>query len=72
MAPELRNKGFGTKIVKTAEQIAKDAGCKFAELETLDFQAEDFYQKLGYNKFAIVEKYMGHFDYIFMRKQLDK
>ena len=71
IAPEFRNKGFGTKIVNIAEQIAKNKGCKAAELETLDFQAEAFYQKLGYRKFGVVEKYMGNFDYIFMRKNLE-
>lgn len=71
ITPEFRNKGFGTKIVTVAEQLAKDNGCKVAELETLDFQAEAFYQKLGYGKFGVIKNYMGKFDYIFMRKHLD-
>ncbi len=72
IAPEFRNKGLGTKIVHMAEQIARDKGCKTAELETLDFQAELFYQKVGYSRFGVIEKYMGNYDYIFMRKYFEK
>ena len=66
--PAFRNKGFGTKVVHLAEKIAKGKGCKTSEVETLDFQAKKFYQKLGYNQFGVVGKYMGSCDYIFMRK----
>ncbi len=72
IASQFRNKGFGTKIVHIAEQIAKNKGCQSSELETLDFQAEIFYQKLGYSRFGVVEKYMGKYDYIFMRKYFEK
>lgn len=72
VAPEFRNKGFGTKIVYIAEQIAKNKGCETAEVETLNFQAEIFYQKLGYSRFGVIEKYMGNYDYIFMRKYFEK
>ena len=70
--PAFRKRGFGRKIVDIAEKIARNKGCKFAELETLDFQAEDFYKKLGYCRFGVIKEYMGNYDYVFMRKTLDE
>lgn len=68
VTPKLRNKGFGAKLVNIAEQIAINKGCNTAELETLEFQAEKFYQKLGYHRFGLVKQYMSKFDYFFMKK----
>ena len=43
-----RKNGLGTKILEIAEKEAKKRGCKFAHLDTHDFQAVDFYIKKGY------------------------
>jgi ribosomal protein S18 acetylase RimI-like enzyme len=44
----LRHKGFGRKLLETAEKEAKKRGCENAHLDTHDFQALNFYKKNGY------------------------
>jgi GNAT superfamily N-acetyltransferase len=48
LALELRGKGQGSAMLQRAEQIARDRGCCFVVLDTLDFQARPFYEKYGY------------------------
>jgi GNAT superfamily N-acetyltransferase len=49
---ELRGRGYGGALLDTAEQEAVRSGCPKACLETLSFQARDFYEKRGYVTFA--------------------
>src|SRR5437016_134331 len=44
----LRNQGWGTKLMQTAESMAKEKKCTFATVNTMDWEALPFYQKLGY------------------------
>jgi hypothetical protein len=43
----------------------------FAQLETLPFQAEEFYKKLGYVRIGRVEKLYGNYDALYLRKNLN-
>jgi len=45
---ENRSKGVGTKLIQKAFEFGKENGCTFAFVETMDFQALSFYQKLGF------------------------
>jgi len=45
---ELRYQGYGTQLMQTAENWAKEQGCLFATVNTMDWEALDFYKKLGY------------------------
>jgi GNAT superfamily N-acetyltransferase len=40
-----RKSGYGKKLLLEAEQIAKEKKCDFIKLDTLSFQALDFYKK---------------------------
>ncbi len=44
----LRGQNMGTKILLSLEDVARKRGCKFVLLDTLNFQAKDFYEKQGY------------------------
>lgn len=48
VADELRGKGYGRKLMESAEKLAKDSGCKFITVNTFDWEALDFYKKLGF------------------------
>jgi len=48
VAKAYRGKGLGSQLLKKAMQYGKEQGCTFAYLETLNFQAKDFYHKLGF------------------------
>lgn len=44
----LRGKGYGTQLMHSAEKFALDKGCVFLAVNTMDWEALDFYKKLGY------------------------
>lgn len=48
----LRGRGYGSDLMKIAEEEAHRRGCKSAFVETLSFQALPFYEKLGYKIFS--------------------
>ncbi|WNO60756.1 GNAT family N-acetyltransferase [Rheinheimera sp. MMS21-TC3] len=45
---QYRGQGLGKAMLVEAEQIAKQRGCRYVLLDTLNFQAKPFYQQLGY------------------------
>ncbi|QOL25328.1 GNAT family N-acetyltransferase [Thalassotalea sp. LPB0316] len=48
VAEQLRGKGMGEKLLNAIELEAKKLGCKYALVDTLEFQAKPFYQAHGY------------------------
>lgn len=66
----LRGAGLGAKLMRAAELEAKARGCHAAWLDTYDFQARAFYERLGYAEFGRLDDYpTGHLRH-FMRKDL--
>lgn len=53
----LRGRGIGRSLIEKAEAEAVKRGCRFAFVDTFDFQAPGFYEKLGYSKVFALEKY---------------
>lgn len=45
----LRNQGWGTKLMHEAENMRRKRGALFVTLNTMDWEALPFYQKLGYS-----------------------
>lgn len=45
----LRHQGWGTKLMHEAEKIGRERGASFVTLNTMDWEALPFYQKLGYS-----------------------
>ena len=66
----LRKQGIGSKIVNAAEQEAISRGCTNAWLNTFEFQARGFYEKLGYECFGELPHYPVGFSRYFMKKSL--
>jgi GNAT superfamily N-acetyltransferase len=46
--PEHRKSGYGTALMRRAEQIARERACEVVFLNTMTFQAPAFYSKLDY------------------------
>lgn len=58
---DYRGQGIGKYLIKSAEQKAINKGIKRARLWTFDFQALNFYKKLGYTVYGKLEDYPeGH------------
>lgn len=65
-----RKKGLASKLLNEIELIGKEEGCTLVHLETMDFQAKDFYAKNGYEVFGQLENVPeGHIRY-YMKKML--
>lgn len=65
-----RGQGLGRRLVQAAEQEALRRGCKHAHVDTMDFQAPDFYQKLGYTVWGVLDDLPEGHRRIFFRKRL--
>lgn len=64
-----RKSGYGTKLLHEAEKIAKEKQCEFVKLDTLSFQALDFYIKQGYEVYGKIENAGRHTHY-YMKKNI--
>jgi GNAT superfamily N-acetyltransferase len=64
-----RGKGIGSALLSSVEDFARERNCILVHLETLDFQAKDFYLKQGYSVFGTLEGPPGHERY-FMNKNV--
>lgn len=54
-----RRAGVGRRLVETAEQEGQKRGCLHVSVDT--FQAREFYEKLGYSVYGVMEDYpIGH------------
>ena len=54
---ELRGQGIGSKLLQRAESEAKKRNCRFAFVNTYQFQAPDFYKRLGYKEVFTLQDY---------------
>ncbi|MCF9002364.1 GNAT family N-acetyltransferase [Pseudomonas syringae] len=66
----LRGKGYGTRMLLQAEQLAALRGCRVALLFTMEIQAPTFYVKNGYEIFGRVECTPEGNARLFMRKPI--
>ena len=54
---DLRGQGIGSQLLHQAESEAKKRNCRFAFVNTYQFQAPAFYQKHGYQEVFILKDY---------------
>ncbi len=67
---ELRHSGIGTELVLRAEDEAVNRGCHCSWLDTYEFQAKPFYEKLGYSVFGKLDGPAPIYPRYFLQKQL--
>ena len=48
----VRGQGAGSELMRRAEAIARQRGCRYARLATSQYQAPGFYTKLGYSEYG--------------------
>ncbi|QSX29053.1 GNAT family N-acetyltransferase [Shewanella cyperi] len=66
-----RGQGLGSRLLSRAEELARARGCHSVLLDTLEFQARDFYQRHGYRTVWVQQQYPFSGEKYFMVKQLD-
>jgi ribosomal protein S18 acetylase RimI-like enzyme len=71
VSDELRDQGYGSQLVQLAEAEGKKRLCHHAYVETLDFQALEFYQKNSYTVFAQLENFPLHHTRYYLQKVLE-
>lgn len=65
----LRTQGTGTRLMQTAEALARQKSCVGIWLDTFSFQAPGFYRKLGFSEFGHIADYPpGHQRHFFQKR----
>ncbi|MBY0595292.1 GNAT family N-acetyltransferase [Bacillus bingmayongensis] len=67
---DIRQLGYGTKLLLEIEQIALEKNCDFIKVDTLSFQALDFYKKHGYQVFGVLDNVGRDFKHYYLKKDL--
>jgi GNAT superfamily N-acetyltransferase len=67
-----RGHRLGTRLMAAAEDLARSRGCTDVSLDTFEYQARPFYEKLGYELFGTLEGYPPGSRQYYLRKQLSK
>ncbi|QUM80731.1 GNAT family N-acetyltransferase [Moritella sp. 5] len=70
VSSEHRGKGIARELLLKAEEEAIHRGCKYAQLDTFDFQAKEFYEKLGYEIFGKLDGYKNGHKRFYLKKCL--
>lgn len=66
---QLRTQGTGSRLMRTAEDLARQRGCTGIWLDTFSFQAPGFYRKLGFTEFGHIADYPpGHQRHFFQKR----
>ena len=61
VAQSFRGQGIGSKLLRMAEDIARQRDCTGVDLDTMSFQAPEFYEKHGYRNMGVVPGFSkGH------------
>ena len=66
----VRGQRIGARLMAAAEELARSRGCTDVSLDTFDFQARPFYEKLGYELFGTLEGYPPGSRQFYLRKRL--
>ena len=64
----LRGQGHGRRLMQEAERWAWSQECLGVYLDTFEYQALPFYEKLGYETFGVLEGYPPGYRQYFLRK----
>ncbi|MFL5639943.1 MAG: GNAT family N-acetyltransferase [Gemmatimonadaceae bacterium] len=67
-----RGRGIGTQLMAAAEELALARGCTDASLDTFEYQARPFYEKLGYELFGTLDGYPPGYRQFYLRKRLTR
>lgn len=67
---DIRGLGYGSKLLLEIEQIAFKNKCDFIKVDTLSFQALDFYQHHGYQVYGTLDNVGRDYKHYYLKKNL--
>lgn len=66
---QARGQGVGTRLMHMVEELAREKDCTGIWLGTFDFQAPQFYKKLGFTQYGQIDDYPpGHCQHFFQKR----
>lgn len=66
---QMRTHGTGTRLMRAAEDLARERGCEGIWLDTFSFQAPGFYRKQGFTEFGHIADFPpGHQRHFFHKR----
>jgi GNAT superfamily N-acetyltransferase len=65
-----RGHGLGRQLLQMAEAEAIQRGCQQALVDTMSFQAPDFYRRHGYEIYGVLDGFASEHHRIYLRKRL--
>jgi len=69
---QARGQGLGSKLMQMAEDLARKKECVGIWLDTFDFQAPQFYKRLGYSELGQIADYPpGHKRHFFQKRLIN-
>lgn len=71
VSSELRGQGWGMRLVREMERLARDRGCHHVWVDTFSFQARPFYERLGFKIFGTLPNYPADQERYFLSKSLE-
>jgi GNAT superfamily N-acetyltransferase len=66
----LRGQGIGTRLLASTEQFAREKNCTMATINTMDWEALELYQSLGYRVDLARDGYANNSTMYFLKKAL--
>ncbi|MCR8643612.1 GNAT family N-acetyltransferase [Paenibacillus sp. N1-5-1-14] len=66
----VRGERYGTKLINVIEAKARELNCVLIKLDTLSFQALDFYKKNGFTVFGQIDDVAGGNTHYYLQKRL--
>jgi ribosomal protein S18 acetylase RimI-like enzyme len=66
---DYRGQGWGTKLVQAAEEFGITQGSKMFTVNTMDWEARGFYEKLGYTIMYTIEGFENNSVMYLLRKR---
>ncbi|PVZ87407.1 N-acetyltransferase [Serratia sp. S1B] len=70
VSDQYRKNGYGRALMLQAESEALKRGCHMAYVDTFSFQAQGFYEKLGYKPYGHLEGYAHRHTRIYLAKNI--
>lgn len=72
VSERIRHKGWGTKLMHSALKYGQKKGCAFATVNTMDWEAIEFYQKLGFKLEFERHGFQKNSVFYFLRKEFQE